>query len=145
MSPALSARLAVEAGRVVRSRHRVSRRYDGTGDGSDIRRRAQPEVTPGVLRELRKNGERATFFVLGAHAASHPDLITAIREDGHELANHLYTDRWSARLSDREFVEELLRTDSSIQPASPIKWCRPGGGVITRRLIRLMNEHRYTA
>jgi chitin deacetylase len=103
-----------------------------------------PEVTPGVLRELWKNGDRATFFVVGAHAASHPDLITAIREDGHELANHLYTDRLSAGLSDRQFVEELLRTDSLIQPASPIRWCRSGSGIITRRLIRLMNERRYT-
>jgi peptidoglycan/xylan/chitin deacetylase (PgdA/CDA1 family) len=104
-----------------------------------------PHVTPGVLGELRKQGDRATFFVVGAYAEAHPELLAAIRQDGHELANHLYTDRMSAGLSDDEFVEELLRTDALIQPCGPIKWCRPGCGVLTRRMLRLLNEQRYSA
>lgn len=104
-----------------------------------------PAVTPGILEELRKHGAKATFFIIGAHAAAHPDLVDAIRADGHELANHLFTDRMSARLRDTEFVDELRRTDALIQPCDSPKWCRPGSGVLTTRIIRLMQENGYTA
>ena len=103
-----------------------------------------PDVTPGILRELRADGVRATFFILGANASAYPDLIDAIRADGHELANHLFTDRISARLSDRAFVDELRRTDELIQPQGTPKWCRPGSGILTPRLVRLMRENGYT-
>ena len=104
-----------------------------------------PDVTPGILQELRTHGAKATFFIIGSHAKAHPDLVDAIRADGHELANHLYTDRMSARLADVEFVEELVRTDELIQPLSTPKWCRPGSGLLTTRIIRLMRENGYTA
>jgi peptidoglycan/xylan/chitin deacetylase (PgdA/CDA1 family) len=103
-----------------------------------------PDVTPGILRELRANGARATFFIIGANAKAYPELVESIRVDGHELANHLFTDRISARLSDHDFVDELQRTDELIQPLDSPKFCRPGSGIFTRRIIRLMQENGYT-
>lgn len=103
-----------------------------------------PDVTPGLLRELRDNGVKATFFIIGSYAEAYPELVDSIRADGHELANHLYTDRMSAGLSDEEFLDELLRTDALIQPTGTPKWCRPGSAVVTHRIIRLMDENGYT-
>jgi peptidoglycan/xylan/chitin deacetylase (PgdA/CDA1 family) len=103
-----------------------------------------PDVTPGILNELRKHSARATFFVIGANAAAHPELLEAIRADGHEVANHFFTDRMSARLRNEQFVDELTRTDALIQPCDAPKWCRPGSGVLTPRMVRLMQEHGYT-
>lgn len=103
-----------------------------------------PDVTPGILRELRRHNARATFFVLGVNAAAYPSLIDSIRSEGHELANHLYTDRISARLSNREFRDELMRTDALIEPLGAPKWCRPGNGIITPRIVRIMRECGYT-
>lgn len=103
-----------------------------------------PDVTPDMLRELRAHGARATFFILGENAAAYPELIDAIRADGHELANHLYTDRMSASLSDKEFLDELMRTDALIKPHGSPRWCRPGSGVITRRVARLIEKSGYT-
>jgi peptidoglycan/xylan/chitin deacetylase (PgdA/CDA1 family) len=104
-----------------------------------------PDVTPGILRVLGEHGARATFFIIGAYAQAHPGLVDAIRAGGHELANHLFTDRMSARLPDAVFVDELKRTDALIQPLDTPKWCRPGSGLLTTRIIRLMKEHDYTA
>ncbi len=104
-----------------------------------------PDVTPGILQELRAHGARATFFVIGSYGAAHPQLLDSIRAEGHELANHLYTDRMSARLRDADFVDELRRTDELIQPLECPKWCRPGSGFFTRRILRLMQENGYTA
>jgi peptidoglycan/xylan/chitin deacetylase (PgdA/CDA1 family) len=104
-----------------------------------------PDVTPGILRELRAHGARATFFIIGRHAEAHPDLVDAIRADGHELANHFYTDRMSARLSDAELTRELTQTDALIQPLESPRWCRAGSGVLTARMVRLVQSHGYTA
>ena len=104
-----------------------------------------PEVTPGILNELRAHGAKATFFIIGSYGEAHPQLLESIRADGHELANHLYTDRMSARLADDAFVDELKRTDAIIQPLECPKWCRPGSGIFTSRIVKLMQDHGYTA
>lgn len=104
-----------------------------------------PDVTPGLLEELRAHGAKATFFVIGSYGEAHPQLLDSIRSEGHELANHLYTDRMSARLADAEFINELQRTDAIIQPLECPKWCRPGSGIFTSRIVRLMQQNGYTA
>jgi peptidoglycan/xylan/chitin deacetylase (PgdA/CDA1 family) len=132
---------------------RVAGYYLGTIFCGDTRERVvaltiddapHPDVTPGILRELRAHGVRATFFIIGANARAYPELIESIRADGHELANHLFTDRISARLSDHAFVDELRSTDELIQPLDSPKFCRPGSGIFTPRIVRLMQENGYT-
>jgi len=103
-----------------------------------------PQVTPGILRVLREHKTKATFFIIGSNAEAHPELVDSIRAGGHELANHLFTDRLSAKLSDEEFLDELRRTDALIQPLGSPRWCRPGSGLVTRRIARLMRENGYT-
>ncbi|MGH7263829.1 MAG: polysaccharide deacetylase family protein, partial [Candidatus Rokuibacteriota bacterium] len=38
-------------------------------------------------------GVRATFFLVGARAARHPDLVRAIADEGHEIGNHTWSHR----------------------------------------------------
>jgi peptidoglycan/xylan/chitin deacetylase (PgdA/CDA1 family) len=102
-----------------------------------------PDVTPGLLRVLAAHDARATFFIIGSNAEAHPALIDSIRIGGHELANHFFTDRMSAGLSDEEFVQELRRTEAAIAPLRTPKWCRPGSGIITQRAIRLIEKSGY--
>jgi peptidoglycan/xylan/chitin deacetylase (PgdA/CDA1 family) len=104
-----------------------------------------PEVTPGLLEVLRRHGARATFFVIGSYAEEHPDLLAAIRADGHELANHLYLDEPSIRLDDEEFLDKLRRTDAIIEPDGPVKWFRPGSGWIDDRMVELLQQEGYRA
>jgi len=47
-------------------------------------------VTIKVLDVLKREGVKATFFVLGNGAKSHPELINAIWEQGHAIGNHSY-------------------------------------------------------
>ena len=104
-----------------------------------------PEVTPGLLEVLRRHGVKATFFVIGGNAERYPELLADIRGDGHELANHLYRDRPSIRLSDEEFVARLRQTDAIIRPPGPLKWCRPGSGWIDDRMVELLHQNGYRA
>ncbi|MBL6853853.1 MAG: glycosyltransferase, partial [Alphaproteobacteria bacterium] len=50
-----------------------------------------PEWTPQVLDILKQKGVKATFFVIGANAAAHPELVLRMVEEGHEVGNHTYT------------------------------------------------------
>ena len=47
--------------------------------------------TPNILDTLRSRNAPATFFVIGAHALSHPALLRQIFSEGHEIGNHTYT------------------------------------------------------
>ena len=47
--------------------------------------------TPAVLALFSKHGVKATFFVKGMLAQERPDLVHAIVEAGHTVANHSHT------------------------------------------------------
>lgn len=47
-----------------------------------------PVTTPAILDLLRAAGVQATFFVIGRHAAAHPDLLRRIVAEGHALGLH---------------------------------------------------------
>jgi peptidoglycan/xylan/chitin deacetylase (PgdA/CDA1 family) len=74
-----------------------------------------PRYTPKVLEVLRKHDVKATFFVMGARAKKHPDLIKQIANDGHALGSHTY---WHPNLA-KENVErlrwELSETDRILE------------------------------
>lgn len=53
-----------------------------------------PEVTPQVLDLLDAHGVRATFFVIGARVARHPELARDIVRRGHALENHTQHHWW---------------------------------------------------
>jgi peptidoglycan/xylan/chitin deacetylase (PgdA/CDA1 family) len=47
-----------------------------------------PDVTPAVLDVLKRHDARATFFVMTEHAVAHPDVLSRIAAEGHEIALH---------------------------------------------------------
>jgi cellulose synthase/poly-beta-1,6-N-acetylglucosamine synthase-like glycosyltransferase/peptidoglycan/xylan/chitin deacetylase (PgdA/CDA1 family)/spore germination protein YaaH len=61
--------------------HQVALTFD---DGPD------PKWTPKVLDILKAAGVKAAFFVVGANAEQHPDLVKRIVAEGHEIGNHTY-------------------------------------------------------
>ena len=51
-----------------------------------------PIFTPKVLDILQQHNAHATFFLIGERALRHPDLVARIKAEGHEVANHYFTD-----------------------------------------------------
>ena len=68
-----------------------------------------PRYTPAVLDLLRRYDARATFFVVGANAAAHPDLVARMRAEGHEVANHTHDHAHLTELSDAEVRDQIAR------------------------------------
>ena len=50
-----------------------------------------PEVTPAVLRLLKKYNARALFFIVGSRIERAPHLLNRILEEGHAIGNHSYS------------------------------------------------------
>jgi peptidoglycan/xylan/chitin deacetylase (PgdA/CDA1 family) len=102
-----------------------------------------PDHTPAVLSILARHGARATFFMIGERAARSPELLRAIRREGHEIANHYYDKRSNLRAADADFEANLLRTEAILDMAGPTRLYRPPGGFIRGSQLELLEKHGY--
>jgi peptidoglycan/xylan/chitin deacetylase (PgdA/CDA1 family) len=100
--------------------HRIALTFD---DGPD------PATTPAILDVLRDYDIKATFFVIGARAEQHPELIERIVSEGHTLGNHTYYHRDMTKLAPDLMLKELQDTQAVIDQALgnhvPITLFRP--------------------
>lgn len=80
-----------------------------------------PRATPRILEVLRREGVRATFFVLGRHAERWPELVRRTALDGHQLGNHGYYHRKLHRRSPSYVRDDLTRGTEQILRASGVR------------------------
>lgn len=75
-------------------------------------------VTPYILDLLKEEDVKATFFVLGNRVNANTDLIKREFEEGHYIANHGYTHKYSQIYINKQTVlDEYNYTESCIQQA----------------------------
>lgn len=79
------------------------------------------EILPDLLKILKKREIKITFFVEGRWAEKFPDLLKAIKEDGHEIGNHGYSHRKPLGLSRRENIEEIRKAEEVIHKITGCK------------------------
>lgn len=90
------------------------------------------KVTPKLLKVLKKNNVKATFFIVGTQAAKNKKILKQIVKDGHTVAIHTYTHDYKkiyasreAYLNDFHKCEKLIKDTTGVQP----RYFRfPGGG-----------------
>lgn len=71
--------------------------------------------TAQILDVLREHGVKATFFVCGAAAERHPELVRRIAAEGHEIGNHTYSHPY-LHLQSRELIAaEIDRTQAVLE------------------------------
>lgn len=91
-----------------------------------------PVYTPRLLRLLKQYDAKATFFVVGEHAANHPQLIRDIYEEGHLLGIHNYIHKTNWLMRPRTVQEQIRRTGQIIEEITGEKTCfyRPPWGIM---------------
>ena len=94
-----------------------------------------PVVTPRVLDVLLEHGARATFFVLGEAARAHPEILSRIVREGHELGNHTERDEPTWRLSADELRTTLSDTHEVLRPFAAVSLFRPGSGWVSEQML----------
>lgn len=89
-----------------------------------------PLVTPLFLEVLRREGVRATFFVVGDKAEEYPGLIREIAREGHELGNHTYSHERFSTLSPAELWAQLRGCSRIVSTltGTVMRVMRPPGG-----------------
>ena len=66
-----------------------------------------PTWTPKILDVLKKEGVKATFFMIGQPVADHPDIVRRVYAEGHEIGNHSFTHPNMAHVSPERVRLEL--------------------------------------
>ena len=96
------------------------------------------DITDELLRILKGYNIIATFFLSGYQMAKHPDLLTKIYHDGHEIGSHAYEHRALSSLTFNEIVKELTLTQEFVrqQVGYQIKLFRPPYGDLNFKVIR---------
>jgi len=116
-----------------RERRRIALTFD---DGPD------PVRTPLLLDLLAELDVKATFFVVGAAAEAHPELVARIAREGHEVGNHTFSHRYLPLTRSRTVARELAATDAAIARATGTAptLARPPYGGRSPRNVRVFDK-----
>ncbi len=101
-----------------------------------------PAVTPALLDLLDRYRARATFFMIGRHARSSPDLVREVAARGHAIGNHTDTHPNLIWLSPARIEEQLARCQDAISAATKMapRWMRPPYGFRGPQLARVLRR-----
>ena len=76
------------------------------------------DVTPQILDILKENDVKATFFVLGARVDLYPETLKRAFDEGHYIANHGYSHKYSKIYESKDTVfQEYVECENSIRNA----------------------------
>ena len=79
-----------------------------------------PTWTPRCLDVLAQANARATFFVIGAQAKQHPELVRRVVAAGHAIGNHTLTHAHPWTISARRAVGEVRDGAAAIADAAGV-------------------------
>lgn len=104
-----------------------------------------PRFTPRILEVLQAKHVHATFFIVGARAQKHPELVTAIKQGGHAIGNHSYNHPQFRKLSMAAFQKQIKKTERTIFGITGIKprLIRPPYGEINEEQVRWAKRNGY--
>ena len=99
-------------------------------DGPDRRN------TPMVLDALKKQGQKATFFLIGEQVSANAELVRRMAAEGHAVGNHSWSHPY--RLSEGEGLRQIQRCDGAIVQAigRPSACFRTPGGFTDNGIAR---------
>lgn len=90
-----------------------------------------PRYTPQILDILHKYQVKACFFIVGAKARAHPEIVKQIASAGHEIGNHGFRHKIAWLLSPAATTREIRETNAAIEELTGAKarFCRPAWGL----------------
>ena len=77
-----------------------------------------PMWTPLVLDELKKANVKATFFMIGHHVKTYPEIARRVAREGHTIGNHGYAHSVILYYTPAEIEEEIKYTEHVIREAT---------------------------
>lgn len=96
------------------------------------------EHLPAMLEVFERYGAQVTFFLTGSWARRHPELARALREAGHEVANHGLTHAHPKQLSDEGLTRLIIENDRLLREivGDPSRLFAPPYGEWDARIVQ---------
>lgn len=104
---------------------------------------APSKYTPRLLRILEKEHVHATFFMVGKkHIEKYPELVRAIADGDHELANHTWSHKILSKSDSDEIRDELKRTQDAVKELTGVTptLMRPPQGRTNDKVSKVSKE-----
>jgi peptidoglycan/xylan/chitin deacetylase (PgdA/CDA1 family) len=102
------------------------------------------DLTLKYLELLDDLGVPATFFISGAQAAKAPELIREYIKRGHQVANHGYDHTRFTKLSRRDLIDQIERTECAIGgQVTGRQWVRPPHGAVDASTLLALRSGGY--
>ncbi|GLX70179.1 polysaccharide deacetylase family protein [Paenibacillus glycanilyticus] len=80
------------------------------------------EKTKEVLAILKKEGVKATFFMLGKEVKQYPGIAKQVVQEGHAIGNHTYNHVYAELYgSFANFAKQVMDTDEAIYQATGVR------------------------
>ncbi|MFC3040343.1 polysaccharide deacetylase family protein [Virgibacillus xinjiangensis] len=100
------------------------------------------EHIPDILRVLKENNVKATFFIEGKWAKENAGYVKMIHEQGHVVGNHAYNHPDMRKLSSGDIAEQISRTNDIIKATIGIspEWFAPPSGNYTDEVVRTAHQ-----
>lgn len=107
-----------------------------------------PEITPWVLKELKKHQVHATFFCIGNNIEKNPEVFQTIISEGHTIGNHTYNHLNGWKTTTASYLSNVALCEESIQKNSnyslKASLFRPPYGKIKASQSRRLRAMGYT-
>ncbi|MEG2440029.1 MAG: polysaccharide deacetylase family protein [Acetivibrio sp.] len=103
------------------------------------------EDTPALLKILKENNVKATFFMTGGWIDSYPEDVKAIAFDGHDLANHSENHKQMSQLSKQECIREIIKPHEKVKALTGMEMnlFRPPYGDYNNTVLEAIEESGY--
>lgn len=102
-----------------------------------------PDITPWVLRQLKRIGAKATFFCLGSQVASQPELVRQILQEGHAIGNHTYSHLNGWKVGADSYLFDVEKCDTIFNNMGiQTQLFRPPYGKIRRAQRKLLKNRK---
>ncbi|NOZ33981.1 MAG: polysaccharide deacetylase family protein [Chlorobi bacterium] len=102
-----------------------------------------PKITPEILKILKKNNQKATFFCIGKNLEQFPETAKQIINEGHTIGNHSYSHSWYFDFfRTSKVTKELLKTNTLIKKITGenCKIFRPPYGITNPNIARAVKK-----
>lgn len=96
------------------------------------------KVTYDLLKLLKKEHVKATFFVVGQMTQTRHQMLQQMNREGHEIANHSFSHPDLAKLDLLDILTEYKATQLAVEEITgkQPRYCRPPGGRIDEKTLR---------
>ncbi|OXS59726.1 hypothetical protein B1A99_09270 [Cohnella sp. CIP 111063] len=100
------------------------------------------EYLPAILRTLKEEGVKATFFFDGTWLSKNADTAKTIIAQGHEASNHAYTHPDMSKLGAERQRQEIGKTEQLLKQLGVKNvWFAPPSGYYNEQTIRVSAEY----